>query len=178
MAAETATAPAPAEEQASTAPVAASPEPRTAELPPAPPAGKDEKAKKPKKSAKGEKGGKGAKAAKGAESAADGPNVAAHPRAARAVARAKGWGALLGFVIGGYLSLPTNTLAAAGVRALLAGVVCYVAAWAGAVFLWRRLVMLEIKSREQQLLAAAQAARARPELPAAPVERPSARTAS
>ncbi len=57
-------------------------------------------------------------------------------------------------MLGGYLSLPTNTLAAAGLRALIAGVVCYVAAWAGAVFLWRRLVMLEIKGREQQLMAA------------------------
>ncbi len=34
------------------------------------------------------------------------------------------------------------------------------AAWAGAVFVWRRLVMLEIKAREQQLLTAAQAAAA------------------
>ena len=79
----------------------------------------------------------------------DGPNVAAHPRAARAVARAKSWGGLVGFLLGGYLSLPTNTLAGAGLRALVAGVVCYVVAWGGAVFLWRRLVMLEIKAREQ-----------------------------
>ena len=107
--------------------------------------------------------------------------MAAHPRAARGVARAKGWGGLAGFLLGGYLSLPTNTIADAGLRALAAGVVCYVAAWAGAVFLWRRLVMLEIKGREQQLLAASQAARApsaRRELPAGPVERSSARAAS
>ena len=76
------------------------------------------------------------------------------------------------------MSLPTNTLAAAGLRALIAGVVCYVAAWAGAVFLWRRLVMLEIKGREQKLLAARQRpARAR-ELPAGSAERPSAKAAS
>ncbi len=53
---------------------------------------------------------------------------------------------------------PRSTLVEAGLRALAAGVVCYVAAWAGAVFVWRRLVMLEIKAREQQLLAAARAA--------------------
>jgi hypothetical protein len=75
------------------------------------------------------------------------PNIAAHPRATRAIARAKGWGGLLGFLLGGYLSLPTNTIAGAGLRALVAGVVCYVGVWAGAVFVWRRLVMLEIKAR-------------------------------
>jgi len=32
----------------------------------------------------------------------------------------------------------------------------YVAVWAGAVFVWRRLVVLEVKAREQQLIAAAQ----------------------
>lgn len=87
---------------------------------------------------------------------AQGPSVAAHPRAARSVARAKSWGGLAGFMIGGYLSLPTSTLAGAGLRALEAGVVCYVAAWAGAVFIWRRLVILELKGREQKLLAQAQ----------------------
>jgi hypothetical protein len=157
----------------------------TAEAPAAPPAPKDAKAKDAKKGGKeAEKGGKDAKKAKKAkkgeadvEVVPDGPSVAAHPRAARAVARAKGWGGLVGFVLGGYLSLPTNTVAAAGLRALIAGVVCYVAAWAGAVFLWRRLVMLEIKGREQQILAA-HAARAPRELPAPRGERPTARTAS
>jgi hypothetical protein len=165
MAADTAT-----EEAA--APVAASPEPP----PPAKKGAKgDAKAKDAKKDAKAEKG-KGKKGAD-AEADADGPSVAAHPRAVRAVARAKSWGGLAGFVLGGYLSLPTNTLAGAGLRALVAGVVCYVAVWAGAVFVWRRLVMLEIKSREQQLATAVQAARARRELPA-PAERPGARAAS
>jgi len=77
------------------------------------------------------------------ERGADGPSVAAHPRAARNVARAKGWAGLAGFLVGGYLSLPTSPLAAVGLRALLAGIACYLAAWAGAVFVWRQLVMLE-----------------------------------
>ncbi len=84
-----------------------------------------------------------------------GPSVAAHPRAALHVARAKGWGGLLGFLLGGYLSLPTSTLAAAGLRALVAGVVCYLVAWAGAVFVWRQLVMLQVagaRSRTRQHL--------------------------
>jgi hypothetical protein len=119
-------------------------------------------AAKPAKAAK-EKKPKPGKKDKGkapAEPPGDGPSVAAHPRAARAVERAKGWGALGGFLLGGYLSLPTHTLADAGLRALVAGVVLYVAAWAGALFFWRRMVVLEIKAREQQLLAAAAAARA------------------
>jgi hypothetical protein len=109
---------------------------------------KDKKEKKDEKDKKGK--GKEKKAAEPAS--ADGPSVAAHPRAARAVATAKGWGGVIGFAAGGYLSLPTHTLADAGLRALIAGVVCYVAGWAGAVFVWRRLVVLEIKAREQHLL--------------------------
>lgn len=99
-----------------------------------------------------------AKASASSSSEPSGPSVAAHPRAARQVARAKGWGGLVGFAVGGYLSLPTNTLVDAGLRALVAGTVCYLAAWTAALFVWRRLVVIEIKRREQELLAAAQLA--------------------
>lgn len=136
--------------------------------------GKDEKKGKDDKK-KGKKGKKGEDGDAEDDTAAGGPSVAAHPRAARAVARAKSWGGLIGFVLGGYLSLPTNTIATAGLRALIAGLVGYVAVWAGAVFLWRRLVILEIKGREQQLQAAAEAAATRRQLPAPPAERPGAR---
>lgn len=111
-----------------------------------------ESASKPKKEKKEKQKGKGKEKSGGQEESADGPSVAAHPRAARAVATAKGWGGLVGFAAGGYLSLPTHTLADAGLRALVAGLACYVAAWAGAVFVWRRLVVLEIKAREQHLI--------------------------
>jgi hypothetical protein len=132
------------------------------------------KGEKPGKG-KGEKPGKG----KAAVADGDGPSVAAHPRAARAVARAKSWGGLAGFAIGGYLSLPTNTVADSMLRALIAGMACYVAAWAAAVFLWRRLVMLELKGREQQLMDAMRSAAARRELPApSGPERVSPRSAS
>ena len=171
MATATATDAASADEMA--APVAASPAPRAPE----------KKGGKAEKKGKAEtKGGKAEKKSKKGEDEQqqDGgaPNVAAHPRAARAVARAKSWGGLIGFVLGGYLSLPTNTVAGAGVRALVAGIVCYVTAWGGAVFLWRRLVILELGSREAQLASAVQAARARRELPAPGAERPAARTGS
>jgi hypothetical protein len=120
------------------------------------PAASEKKAKE--KEPKGKKSkGSTPKSAKDAPDTSGSPSVAAHPRAARSVARAKGWGGLAGFFIAGYLSLPTGTLAEAGLRALVAGSVCYVAAWAGAVFVWRRLVVLEIKGREQQLLAGSQA---------------------
>jgi predicted lipid-binding transport protein (Tim44 family) len=103
------------------------------------------------KTAEKKKGKKKAKAEAGA--ASEQPSVAAHPKAARSVSRAKGWGGLAGFLIAGYLSLPTSTLAEAGLRALVAGSVCYVAAWAGAVFVWRRLVMVELRNREQQQIS-------------------------
>ena len=109
-----------------------------------------DKADKAAKRTKG-KDAKGGKPADGGS--ADGPSVAGHPRAARQVALAKGWGGLIGFVLGGYLSLPTNTLVEAGVRALVAGSVCYVVAWGVAVFAWRQLVVIEIKRRQQDLLA-------------------------
>jgi hypothetical protein len=135
-------------------------------------------AKKQKDSERKGKKGKasGAESAKGAADAQGTPSVAAHPRAARSVARTKGWGGLAGFFIAGYMSLPTGTLAQAGLRALVAGAICYVAAWAGAVFVWRRLVVLEIKGREQQLLAGATAPSGG-EASAAPVERSGARLA-
>lgn len=90
----------------------------------------------------------------GAGGSSAGLSLTEHPRAVRGVAQAKAWGGLGGFLLGGYLSLPTQTLAGVGLRALAAGVVCYVAAWAAAVFLWRRLVVAELREAQQELLAA------------------------
>jgi hypothetical protein len=109
------------------------------------------------KSTKGQKGkskqaaGDGGSAGSGGSSAS--LSLAAHPRAVRGVARAKAWGGLGGFLLGGYLSLPTQTLVGAGLRALAAGLVCYVAVWAAAVFLWRRLVVAELRDAQQEALA-------------------------
>jgi hypothetical protein len=183
MATETATEPATEIQEALAAPVEAAPESKSAAKKAAKSEPQAKDAKKGGKSGKAEKGKKGKKgkdagAGEGEQPDGSAPSIAAHPRAARAVARAKGWGGLAGFVVAGYMALPTNTLAAAGLRALIAGVVCYVVTWAGAVFLWRRLVMLEIKGREQKLLAGVHAARAPRELPAGSAERPSSRTAS
>jgi len=117
------------------------------------------KAKKPSKP-EGKKAAKKGKAQDGAPAA--GPNVAEHPRAARSIALTKGWCGLAGFLIAGYLSLPTSTMVGVGLRAVAAGVVCYVAAWGAAVFVWRRLVVLEIKAREQQLVDELRASHAAP----------------
>ncbi len=102
---------------------------------------------------KKEKKGKDKKGKKGAaEADAGGMSIAAHPRAARRVAQAKGWGGLLGFALGGYLSLRTHTPAEAGFRALVAGIACYAIVWGGAVFLWRRLVVAELRTRQHLLV--------------------------
>lgn len=121
------------------------------------------KAAKPAKDKKGtgKKDGKKDKKGKAEIVEIDGPSVAGHPRAARAVERAKAWGALVGFGAGFYESLPTHTFAATMLRALVAGISLFLAAWAGSVFFWRRMVMVEIKAREQELVAAARAAQAR-----------------
>jgi hypothetical protein len=139
---------------------------------PAEPAAKRKaKTKEPRKPRKGSSGEPA-----GQSDAGEGPSVAAHPRAARSVARAKSWGALGGFLLGGYLSLPTHTLASAGLRAIVAGLVCYVAVWAGALFVWRRMVMLEIRARQDELVSAVEAARARYEAAAAQGAQAAART--
>jgi len=121
---------------------------------PPPPA----KAEKPAKEKKGKKDGKKGKAE---VLEADGPSVAGHPRAARSVERVKAWGALVGFGAGFYESLPTHTFAMTMVRAIVAGIALFLAGWAGSVFFWRRMVMVEINAREQQIRAAAQALQAR-----------------
>jgi hypothetical protein len=109
------------------------------------------------KDAKAQKGKPGKAVASGGSTGAGGSSagfvLTEHPRAVRSIARAKAWGGLGGFLVGGYLSLPTQTLAGAGLRALAAGVVCYVAVWAAAVFLWRRLVVAELRAAQQEALA-------------------------
>jgi hypothetical protein len=132
----------------------------TVQEPSAPPAAAKEKAAK-KDEKKGKDKAKGAKKGKAEVVLVEGPSVAGHPRAARSIERLKAWGALAGFGAGFYESLPTHTVASTMLRALLAGVGLYVAVWAGPLFFWRRMVMVEIKAREQELVKVARAAQAR-----------------
>ncbi len=140
----------------------------TAELEP-PPAAKPpkEKASKEKSSKEKDKdkdkgNGKKGKAAKGGAkatpAAASKPgalslSLAEHPRAVFRIKQAKEAGGLAGFVFGAYLSFHTHTMFETGVRALMAGIACYVIVWGAAVFLWRHLIIAELRSREQALLA-------------------------
>jgi len=107
----------------------------------------------------GKKGAK--KPAKGKAAAAAMPSVANHPRAGAQVARAKAWGGLGGFLLVGLLSMRAGVPTAdALLRALLAGVVGYVAAWAAAVLVWRHLVVAELRAVRRHRAAEVAARRA------------------
>jgi len=89
------------------------------------------------------------------------PSVANHPRAGAQVARAKAWGGLGGFLLVALLSLRAGVPAPdALLRAIAAGVVAYVAAWAAAVLVWRHLVVAELRAVRSHRAAEAAARRA------------------
>ncbi len=84
------------------------------------------------------------------------PRLSAHPRARRQIREAKAWAGLVGFVLVALLSLQAGQpLFDAGVRALLAGLACYVAGWALAVTVWRHLARAEVQVAEQRFSGAA-----------------------
>jgi hypothetical protein len=78
---------------------------------------------------------------------ADPISVAAHPRAARAVRKAKGYGGLGGFALAAVLSwragVPVPDTALRGVEAGIGG---YLACWFGAVTVWRQLTVAEVEA--------------------------------
>jgi hypothetical protein len=114
------------------------------------------KAKEPKKP-KAPKKGKGDAPAP----SPDQMSVAAHPRAAYAVARAKGIGGLVGLVLVGLLSWQAGApLIDVGLRALAGGIVGYLAFWALAVQAWRHLVIAEARAAGREAEERATAARA------------------
>jgi hypothetical protein len=106
---------------------------------------KSDKSKGNKADKKGKKG-KGKKGAAGG-----GVSVAAHPRAAAQVRRAKGLGGLIFFVLVAYLShqanVPPDQIA---LRALAGGIGGYMLAWACSVSIWRHLVLAEIRAAIEQ----------------------------
>jgi len=92
--------------------------------------------------------------------------VAAHPRSASAVRRAKGYGGLLGAILAIVLAKSAHLpLLDAMVRGLAGGIVGYVALWAVAVAVARQLVIAEVRRRYAELSRTAAAANA-----AAPAE--------
>ena len=82
------------------------------------------------------------------------PRLTAHPRAQRQIREAKAWAGIAGFLLIGLLSLSANLpLFDAGVRALVAGVACYMAGWAVAVTVWRHVARAEVGLAEQRIAA-------------------------
>jgi hypothetical protein len=73
---------------------------------------------------------------------ADGICVAGHPRSARAVRRAKGWGGV-----------------AALLRGLAGGLVTYLVVWTLALAVARQFVVAEVRARYEDVMAAREAAR-------------------
>jgi hypothetical protein len=104
---------------------------------------KNAKSEKPKSDkSKGKR-----KQQKGQDETPQGASVAAHPRAGAQVRRAKGWGALAGFMIAAYLSFQAGVPAdQAGLRALVAGAAGYMVAWACSVTVWRHLMVAEMRA--------------------------------
>ncbi len=80
------------------------------------------------------------------------PRLSNHPRAQKQIREAKAWGGIVGFALVALLSLQAGQpLFDAGVRALAAGVACYVTAWAMAVTVWAHLARAEVKVAEQRI---------------------------
>lgn len=80
--------------------------------------------------------------------------IAAHPRARRQIAQAKAWGALAAFglvlVVSWRAGVPAFDV---GLRALAAGVVGYLVAWAVAVQVWRHLAVAEVRDVHRRYAA-------------------------
>jgi uncharacterized membrane protein len=76
--------------------------------------------------------------------------LAAHPRAQRAIGRAKAIGGVIGFVIGLWLAsragLPSWDT---GVRALAGGIAGWLIVWVAAVQIWKQLIIAEFRAAEQ-----------------------------
>ncbi len=109
------------------------------------------KADKKKPPAKGKKGAAAPKG--GAKNGAREVKLSGHPRAQRQIARAKGWGGLIGFGVAGYLTARTGApFLDVALRALLWGVISYVVVWALAVQVWRHVAVAEVKAAEKRWL--------------------------
>ena len=85
------------------------------------------------------------------------PRVTEHPVAARHIARARAWAALIGFVVAFWLSYRAGLpFPECGVRAIVAGLVCRVIAWAVVVSVWRQLIPAQIAAAHRRRQAAEQ----------------------
>jgi hypothetical protein len=79
---------------------------------------------------------------------ADDVKLSAHPRAQRQIRRAKGFGGLAGFALMAWFSWRSGTdFVHLGLRAILGGMISYVAVWAAAVYTWRQVTIAEIRQQ-------------------------------
>jgi hypothetical protein len=79
--------------------------------------------------------------------------IGAHPRARRSVRRARALGGLLGFLVTLVLSLRAGVPGFdAAARALIAGIVVHLAAWAIAVAVWKQLMLAELQQLHDRRL--------------------------
>jgi hypothetical protein len=88
------------------------------------------------------------------------PRISDHPVAARQIARVRAWAALAGFVVTFLLSRRAGLpFPECGARAIVAGVICRVVAWAVVVSVWRQLIPAQVSAIHRRAeLAAAEAA--------------------
>jgi hypothetical protein len=95
-------------------------------------------------------------------------SVAAHPRAKASIRRIRARTGLAAFALVLFLSLSSDVSGQeAAVRALIAGIIGNLAAWACALAVWRQLVIAELRVVEE---ARRERARARAEAAAAKAE--------
>ena len=74
--------------------------------------------------------------------------LSAHPRAARAIPRIKSYGGIAGFALMAWLSHRSGTdFVHLALRALIGGLAAYVVTWAAAVYIWRQIVIAEIRAK-------------------------------
>ena len=79
------------------------------------------------------------------------PKISQHPVAARQIARVRAWAALIGFVVAFWLSRRAGMpFPESGARAIAAGIVCRLLAWAAMVSLWRQLIPAQIAERRRR----------------------------
>jgi hypothetical protein len=88
------------------------------------------------------------------------PRVSDHPVAARQIARARAWAAVVGFIVTFWLSRHAGLpFPESGARAIAVGLVCRVLAWAAVVSVWRQVIPAQIAAAyRRRELAAQQAA--------------------
>jgi hypothetical protein len=79
------------------------------------------------------------------------PRVADHPVAARQIARARAWAALIGFVVVFWLSRRAGLpVPESGGRAIVGGLAFRVLAWAAVVTVWRQLIPAQIAAARRR----------------------------